>query len=136
MSKTNSFTHLTLEERRIIATGIENESSKTAIVETIGKEKSTIGKEACQKGSLENKHVELRYILPKKTDLRNLGLTDQDALNLVLSHVNSAPVEKLGGKSPLELAEFLYPDLIEALNSFGIYKIEKDRVVLKPYLLK
>ena len=92
--------------------------------------------QAAQKGSLENKHIELRYILPKQTDLRNLGLTDQNALNLVLSHVNSAPLEKLGGKSPLELAEFLYPDLFEALKSFGILKIEKDRVVLKPYLLK
>ena len=40
-----------------------------------------------QKGTLENKHIELRYILPKNTDLRNLGLVDQDALNLVLSHI-------------------------------------------------
>ena len=26
-----------------------------------------------QKGTLENKHIELRYILPKGTDLRGLG---------------------------------------------------------------
>ena len=39
--------------------------------------------------------------LPKGTDLKALGLTDQSALNLVISHVDSAPVEKLGGKSPL-----------------------------------
>ena len=38
-----------------------------------------------QKGSLENKHVQLRYILPKGTDLRALGVTDQSALNLALS---------------------------------------------------
>ena len=44
-----------------------------------------------QKGSLENKHIELRYVLPKGTDLRALGLDGQTALNLVLSHVNSAP---------------------------------------------
>lgn len=78
-----------------------------------------------QKGTLENKHIELRYILPKGTDLRFLGLVDQDALNLVLSHVNSAPVEKLGGKSPLELADFLYHDLYEKLETFGIHKIEE-----------
>ena len=89
-----------------------------------------------QKGTLENKHVELRYILPKQTDLRGLGLVDQDALNLVLSHVNSAPLESLGGKSPLELTEFLYPDLFERLQAFGIRKIESDSVILKPYLLK
>jgi len=89
-----------------------------------------------QKGSLENKHIELRYILPKGTDLRKLGLVDQDSLNLVISHVDSVPVEKLGGKSPLDVAEFMYHDLYEKLISFGIQKIEKDRIILKPYLLK
>lgn len=89
-----------------------------------------------QKGTLENKHIELRYILPKSTDLRALGLVDQTALNLVLSHVNSSPVEMLGGKSPLELTDFMYHDLYEKLNAFGIHKIEKDKVILKPYLLK
>lgn len=89
-----------------------------------------------QKGSLENKHVELRYILPKGTDLKALGLTGQNALNLALSHVDSAPVERLGGKSPLELANFMYHDLYEKLEAFGIHKIEKDKVILKPYLLK
>lgn len=89
-----------------------------------------------QKGSIENNHIQLRYILPKQTDLVSLGLTDQDALNLVLSHINSAPVEKFGGKSPLEVASFMYHDLYERLISYGIKEIEKDRIVLKPYLLK
>ena len=89
-----------------------------------------------QKGTLENKHIELRYILPKGTNLRTLGLTDQATLNLALSHINSAPVEKLGKKSPLELTEFMYPDLYEKLNAFGIQKIQKDNIILKPYLLK
>lgn len=89
-----------------------------------------------QKGSLENKHIELRYVLPKSTDLKALGLTGQNNLNLVLSHVNSAPVEKLGGKSPLDLTDFMYHDLYEKLELFGIHKIEKDKVIHKPYLLK
>ena len=89
-----------------------------------------------QKGSLENNHIQLRYILPKGTDLRSLGLVDQNALNLVISHVDSAPVEKLGGRSPLDLADFMYHDLYEKLEAFGIHKIEKDKVVLRPYLLK
>jgi IS30 family transposase len=89
-----------------------------------------------QKGSLENKHVEMRYILPKGTDLKALGLTGQSALNLVMSHVDSAPVERLGGKSPLDVADFMYHDLFERLDTYGVHKIEKDRVVLKPYLLK
>lgn len=91
---------------------------------------------AGQKGSLENKHVELRYILPKGTDLHALGLDCQDALNLVLSHVDSSPVEKLGGKSPLELAAFMYHDLYEKLAAFGIRQIDRDKIILKPYLLK
>ena len=89
-----------------------------------------------QKGSIENNHIQLRYILPKQTDLVSLGLTNQDALNLVLSHLNSAPVEKFGGKSPLEVTSFMYHDLYEKLISYGIKEIEKDRIVLKPYLLK
>lgn len=91
---------------------------------------------AGQKGSLENKHIELRYILPKGTDLKALGLVGQGALNLTLSHVNSSPTEKLGGKSPLELTEFLYHDLYEKLSAFGIRQVDKDQIILKPYLLK
>ena len=45
MCETNAFSHLTLQERRIILTGITNGSSKTAIAQTIGKDKSTVGKE-------------------------------------------------------------------------------------------
>lgn len=89
-----------------------------------------------QKGSLENNHVLLRYILPKGTDLRALGLTGQTALNLALCHVNSAPVEKFGGRSPLELADFMYHDLYEKLEAFGIRQIEKQNIILKPYLWK
>lgn len=89
-----------------------------------------------QKGSLENNHIELRYILPKGNNLRNIGLVNQDSLNLVLSHINSAPLEKLGGKSPLDLANFMFHDLYEKLLSFGLQNVEKDKVILKPYLLK
>ena len=89
-----------------------------------------------QKGSLENKHIELRYILPKGTDLKGLGLNGQSDLNLVLSHIDSVPVEKLGGKSPLDIADFMYHDLYEKLEAYGIRKVEKDKVILKPYLLK
>lgn len=91
---------------------------------------------AGQKGSLENMHVVLRYILPKGTDLRDLGLIDQNALNLALSHVNSASVESLNGRSPLEMADFAFHDLYEKLCAFGIELIDKDQIVLKPHLLK
>ena len=44
MTKSNANLHLTLEERRIIRQGIEDGLTKTAIAETLGKDKSTIGK--------------------------------------------------------------------------------------------
>ena len=89
-----------------------------------------------QKGSLENIHVELRYILPKEVDLRKLGLNSQEDLNLVLSHINSYPREALHHKSPIEMMEFLNSNLMQRFYDFGIKKIEKDKVILKPYLLK
>ncbi len=89
-----------------------------------------------QKGSLENKHKELRYVLPKVVDLIQLGLIDQTTLNKVLSHVNSYPLESLKGKTPIEMIRFLNPKLLEKFIDFGIQEIEKDKVVLKPYLLK
>ena len=89
-----------------------------------------------QKGSLENNHIALRYVLLKNVDLTAIGLTNQSKLNLILSHVNSMPVEKLGGKTPLELTEFLYPDFFQQLCSFGLRKIKRDEVNLTPRLLK
>lgn len=45
MNNTNAFSHLTLEERRIILTEIANDSTKTVIAQTVGKDESTVGKE-------------------------------------------------------------------------------------------
>lgn len=89
-----------------------------------------------QKGTLENNHIELRYILPHEVDLKQLGLVDQDALNTVLSHVNSIPIEKFGGKTPFDIAKFMYPDLYEKLIAFGLRRISVDDLILKPSLLK
>ena len=91
---------------------------------------------ANQKGSLENKHLELRYILPKEIDLYEPGLTSQTALNEVLSHINSLPRKKLNGRSPIELMKFLDPKLWARFEDLGIKEIPKDEVILKPYLLK
>ena len=89
-----------------------------------------------QKGSLENNHEEIRYICPKETNLYALGLTGQNAANLISSHINSFPKEKLNGKSPFSLLRFLNPAMAQKLIDFGITEIEPDKVILKPYLLK
>lgn len=92
--------------------------------------------QSCQKPHVENKHIELRYILPKKYDLRELGLTSQDMLNVVMSHINSSPRKKLGGRSSIELMEFMNPELFKKFQNFGIQMIEKDKINLKPSLLR
>jgi IS30 family transposase len=88
-----------------------------------------------QKGSLENNHIELRYILPKETDLYELGLRSQEVLNIVVSHINSFPKLLLKGKSSIACLRFYYPELCEAFEKFGISEIPADKVVLLPELL-
>lgn len=89
-----------------------------------------------QKGSLENNHKEIRYICPKENDLNDLGLNNQEKANLIVSHINSQSKEHLKGKSPLEVMEFMNPALYQKFKDFGIERINKDNIVLKPYLLK
>lgn len=89
-----------------------------------------------QKGSLENNHKEIRYICPKETDLKDLGLNCQEKANLMVSHINSQSKEKLKGKSPLEMMEFMNPELYKRFTEYGIKQINKDSIILKPYLLK
>ena len=89
-----------------------------------------------QKGSLENNHKEIRYICPKENDLKELGLDSQEKANLMVSHINSQPKEKLKGRTPLEIMKFMNPELFKRFIEHGIEEIEKDKVILKPYLLK
>ena len=91
---------------------------------------------SCQKGNLENNHKEIRYICPKETNLKVIGLNSQEKAILMVSHINSQPKENLKGKSPLEMMEFLNPGLYKKFIEFGIKKIENDEIILKPYLLK
>ncbi len=91
---------------------------------------------SCQKGSLENNHEELRYFFPKEKDLSKLGLTSQENLNIVLSHINSYKKEKLKGKSPFECLKFFAPDLFQKLVDFGLKEIPHDEVTLNISVLK
>lgn len=89
-----------------------------------------------QKGSLEKRHAELRYIIPKGISFARLGLTTQEKLNLTISHTNSSPRKKSMDKTPFELLRFYCPKLMEAFLAFGLKEIPKDQVILKPHLLK
>ena len=44
--------------------------------------------------------------------------------------------QSCGGKTPFELLQFMFPDLYEKMIHYGLTPIEKDKVILKPYLLK
>ena len=84
-----------------------------------------------QKPHVENKHNYVRDIIPNGKSLKHL--TQQD-VDLMFSHINSAPRKSLNGKTPYEAFEFLYGD--EVLEKLNVQKIEKDMVTLQPYLLK
>jgi len=84
-----------------------------------------------QKPHVENNHNYVRDIIPNGKSLKHL--TQQD-VDLMFSHINSAPRKSLNGKTPYEAFEFLYGD--EVLEKLNVQKIEKDMVTLQPYLLK
>jgi len=84
-----------------------------------------------QKPHVENNHNYVRDILPNGKSLKEI--TQQD-LDLMFSHINSAPRKVLNGRTPYEAFEFLYGN--EILTKLNIQKIEKDMVTLQPYLLK
>lgn len=91
-----------------------------------------------QKPLVEGKHVEYRYILPKGCDLHQLGLTSQDQLNLVLSHLNSRSLDStigIGKQTPFQYARFFYPDLVDKMRQFGIDEVDGNYVFLEPWLL-
>ena len=87
--------------------------------------------QSSQKPHVENNHNYLRDILPNKVSLSNLSQAD---LDLAFSHINSTPRKVLGGKSPLEVFSFLHGQ--ETVRLLGISQIQRDKVTLKPYLLK
>lgn len=84
-----------------------------------------------QKPHVENNHILIRDILPKKF---NLDFLTQEKLDLMFSHLNSTPRASLGGKTPYEVFTFLYTE--KTAKKLNIQKIEKDDVNLTPSLLK
>lgn len=84
-----------------------------------------------QKPHVENNHNFVREILPNGMSWTKLT---QEKVDLMFSHINSVPRNSLGGKTPYEAFSFFYGSKI--LDKLNIQKIAKDKVTLKPYLLK
>lgn len=84
-----------------------------------------------QKPHCEKNHEYIRKICPKGTSFDSYT---QDDINLMMSHINSAARQSLGGMSPMALAKLTLP--LELLNYFGLIEIPADEIVLTPALLK
>jgi len=84
-----------------------------------------------QKARIERNHELLRTILPKGTSFD--GLT-QDALDTIMSHVNSYSRPSLADKAPADLFAYAYGE--SALTALGIRRIPSNQIILKPKLIE
>lgn len=84
-----------------------------------------------QKSHCEKNHEYIRKICPKGTSFDNYT---QKEINLMMSHINSAARQSLGGVSPFTLAKLTLPK--ELLAHFSLTEIPADQIVLTPALLK
>jgi IS30 family transposase len=84
-----------------------------------------------QKPHCEKNHEYIRKICPKGTSFD--GYTQYD-IDRMMSHINSAPRESLGGLTPYALAEMMLSKTL--MKAFGLRKIAPDEVILTPDLLK
>lgn len=84
-----------------------------------------------QKPHCEKNHEYIRKICPKGTSFDDYSQRD---IHLMMSHINSAPRQSLGGLSPMALAKMMLPH--ELLDFFALTEIPADEIVLTPALLK
>lgn len=79
-----------------------------------------------EKPELESNHKYIRYYLPKSTSFENLNERQVKAIE---NNINNIPRDIFGGKTPYELTNEKYPDLIQKLDA---KYIEPDEVTLNP----
>lgn len=84
-----------------------------------------------QKPHCEKNHEYIRKICPKGTSFDDYSQKD---INRMMSHINSAPRQSLGGLSPMALAKLMLPQ--ELLNCFALTEIPSDEIILTPALMK
>lgn len=84
-----------------------------------------------QKGLCEQTHTFIRRIIPKGISMNNLT---QGKINVMNSNINSTARKSLNNNTPYDLAALLLSKKI--MLDFKTESIKKDKVILKPYLLK
>lgn len=85
---------------------------------------------ANEKGSCENNHRLIRYIIPKGTDLDQFT---QEDIDHCMSHVNSYKRKKMMGMSPISIVKQVFPE--HFLPTLGLDEIPPEEVILLPALL-
>ena len=83
-----------------------------------------------EKGSCENHHKMIRYVIPKG---RSLEPYMQSDISLMMNHINSYKRKALYGKSALDLARAILPT--DFFTLLGIEDIPPQKIVLRPSLL-
>lgn len=84
-----------------------------------------------QKGTCENHHKMIRYIIPKGSSLMPYSQMD---ISLMMNHINSYKRKALFGKSAYDLAMSVLPDDFFVL--LGLEVIPAEEILLKPSLIK
>lgn len=82
-----------------------------------------------EKGSCENHHKMIRYVIPKGSSLEVYVQAD---ITLMMNHINSYKRKALFGKSAFELAKTVLPEDFFVL--LGLEEIPPDKIVLRPSL--
>ena len=85
-----------------------------------------------QKPHCEKNHEYIRKVCPKT--ISTFDRLTQEDVKLMMSHINSACRESLGGLTPFTLAKLMLPK--ELLEFFDLTEIPADEVILTPALLK
>lgn len=84
-----------------------------------------------QKGCIEKNHEFIRYAIPKK---RSLNPYTQEAITLLMNHINSVKRPGLGNKCPYELVDEEETDFLELMKLLKMHLIPPDEVHLMPDL--
>lgn len=83
-----------------------------------------------EKGSCENHHKMIRYIIPKGSSLEPYTQAD---ITLMMNHINSYKRKALFGLSAYNLAQNALPD--DFFTLLGIEEIPAEKIILRPSLI-
>lgn len=84
-----------------------------------------------EKGSCENHHRMIRFIIPKGTSLEPFYQSD---ISLMMNHINSYKRKALYGKSAYEVAKSVLPQ--DFFDLLGLEEIPPDKIILNSSLFK